>query len=195
MKLSSIFVTVAALALTASPSLAAVFTSGHGVNPTACNSSTSTGPFATGQILTYNSTGCQGGYSVSLNTVARTITFTTAAAPFADYRFSEFSATGITEATITGLRAIQLAPLFNISRNPAPTSALSFTGNSINILFGTRSSSTPIFDFTTNGGQAIFEYDTLAAAVPEPATWLMMIAGFGLVGAGMRRRNVSVSYA
>ena len=29
-------------------------------------------------------------------------------------------------------------------------------------------------------------------AVPEPATWAMMIAGFGLVGAGMRRRRSAV---
>lgn len=29
----------------------------------------------------------------------------------------------------------------------------------------------------------------LAAAVPEPSTWAMVILGFGLVGAGMRRRN------
>lgn len=29
-----------------------------------------------------------------------------------------------------------------------------------------------------------------AGAVPEPATWAMMIAGFGLVGAGLRRRLV-----
>ncbi|WP_235890262.1 PEPxxWA-CTERM sorting domain-containing protein [Sandaracinobacter neustonicus] len=28
--------------------------------------------------------------------------------------------------------------------------------------------------------------------VPEPATWAMMIAGFGLVGASMRRRRVSL---
>jgi len=35
-----------------------------------------------------------------------------------------------------------------------------------------------------------------AGAVPEPATWAMMIAGFGLVGASMRRRQkVSVTYA
>ena len=34
-----------------------------------------------------------------------------------------------------------------------------------------------------------FEYDTLAiAVVPEPATWAMMILGFGLVGGAMRRR-------
>lgn len=36
-----------------------------------------------------------------------------------------------------------------------------------------------------------------AQAVPEPGTWAMMILGFGLVGAAMRRRKtaVSVSYA
>jgi hypothetical protein len=34
------------------------------------------------------------------------------------------------------------------------------------------------------------------AAVPEPATWAMMIVGFGLVGAGMRRRaRVTITYA
>jgi len=35
-----------------------------------------------------------------------------------------------------------------------------------------------------------------AAAVPEPAAWAMMIAGFGLVGAAMRRRTtMKVSYS
>lgn len=43
-----------------------------------------------------------------------------------------------------------------------------------------------------NGGG--FELDnvtvgTAAATVPEPASWAMLIAGFGLVGAGMRRRR------
>ena len=33
------------------------------------------------------------------------------------------------------------------------------------------------------------------AAVPEPATWAMMIAGFGLVGGAMRRRKTSVAFA
>jgi hypothetical protein len=31
--------------------------------------------------------------------------------------------------------------------------------------------------------------------VPEPATWAMMIGGFALVGASMRRRKVAVSFA
>ncbi|WP_294057312.1 PEPxxWA-CTERM sorting domain-containing protein, partial [Sphingomonas sp.] len=34
-----------------------------------------------------------------------------------------------------------------------------------------------------------------AAAVPEPATWGMMIAGFGLLGAAMRRRATKIAYA
>jgi PEP-CTERM motif len=31
--------------------------------------------------------------------------------------------------------------------------------------------------------------------VPEPATWAMMLAGFGVVGFSMRRRQVRVSFA
>lgn len=42
-----------------------------------------------------------------------------------------------------------------------------------------------------------FKFSTLtvsgSSAVPEPATWAMMILGFGLVGAAMRRRNVQTS--
>lgn len=46
--------------------------------------------------------------------------------------------------------------------------------------------------FASKGGNS-FEFDNLAtggiaAAVPEPATWGMMILGFGLMGAAMRRR-------
>jgi hypothetical protein len=33
-----------------------------------------------------------------------------------------------------------------------------------------------------------------AAVVPEPASWALMIAGFGLVGAAMRRRSVRVAF-
>lgn len=40
-----------------------------------------------------------------------------------------------------------------------------------------------------------FKYGA-AASVPEPAAWGMMIAGFGLVGAAMRRRTtMKVSYS
>jgi hypothetical protein len=32
-------------------------------------------------------------------------------------------------------------------------------------------------------------------AVPEPATWALLIAGFALVGVTMRRRRTTVSFA
>lgn len=35
------------------------------------------------------------------------------------------------------------------------------------------------------------EPSTPAAAVPEPASWAMMIAGFGLVGGALRRRSLT----
>jgi PEP-CTERM motif len=36
---------------------------------------------------------------------------------------------------------------------------------------------------------------SIIPGVPEPASWALMIAGFGLVGAGLRRRATKVSYA
>lgn len=36
---------------------------------------------------------------------------------------------------------------------------------------------------------------TAAAPVPEPASWAMMICGFGAIGAVMRRRSTSVRFA
>ena len=43
-----------------------------------------------------------------------------------------------------------------------------------------------------NTGSIAFNIGT---AVPEPATWGMMILGFGAVGAGLRRRSAKVTYA
>lgn len=55
-------------------------------------------------------------------------------------------------------------------------------GTDIGFLYGTA--------FVDN-----IEIDTIIANnyVPEPATWAMMIAGFGLVGVGLRRRNPALA--
>ena len=65
-------------------------------------------------------------------------------------------------------------------------------------------------DFTTTGGDLTFlavgtsdsyggylDDITISTAVPEPATWAMMILGFGMVGGLLRRRRtaVRVTYA
>ena len=48
-------------------------------------------------------------------------------------------------------------------------------------------------EFTSSGNS--FEFDSLAGSVgvPEPATWAMMIIGFGAVGAVIRRRRASLT--
>ena len=49
-------------------------------------------------------------------------------------------------------------------------------------------------DFGGTANQTAFDNITFGSAnpgVPEPATWAMMIMGFGLVGASMRRRGVA----
>jgi len=49
---------------------------------------------------------------------------------------------------------------------------------------------------TLTGGSPIALTIAEVAAIPEPATWGMMLLGFGVVGAGMRaRRRSTVTYA
>ena len=48
-----------------------------------------------------------------------------------------------------------------------------------------------------NDYSGLFSF-TVSGAVPEPTTWLMMLAGFGMIGAGLRSRGkvrTSVTYA
>ncbi len=60
-------------------------------------------------------------------------------------------------------------------------SGVSFAGVARSISFGGAANNTA-FDNVTFGSA------TATGAVPEPATWAMMILGFGVVGGAMRRR-------
>jgi type IV pilus assembly protein PilY1 len=62
-------------------------------------------------------------------------------------------------------------------------------------LGGTRRSDLPTFIFAFNGVGGEVVVPPTTGAVPEPASWAMMIAGFGLVGGAMRRRSVTVDFA
>ena len=51
-------------------------------------------------------------------------------------------------------------------------------------------------DVTFSSTGVAFEFDNIAvAAVPEPATWGLMIGGFGLAGASLRRRRAVAAAA
>lgn len=94
---------------------------------------------------------------------------------FADGDFREFTGTQIIGQTGVG------------PRNSGVAGRVSFdTGTNSQITSAVFSSSV-----------AAFEIDNIAAAVPEPATWAMMIFGFGLVGSTLRNRKsrTKVSFA
>lgn len=73
----------------------------------------------------------------------------------------------------------------------ADNSVLSYTWNS-------AYSSGPLTFLFGNGGRGAVAVDNIAfdvrqiatGAVPEPATWAMLILGFGVVGGSLRRRSV-----
>ena len=51
---------------------------------------------------------------------------------------------------------------------------------------------TLVRDYASNAGEIYFDHVSISmstGAVPEPATWAMLITGFGLVGAALRRRT------
>ena len=70
--------------------------------------------------------------------------------------------------------------------------ALSVYGVSIGVGSGWNGAFTGAVDNVAfnfaNGPSANFNFE-VAGAVPEPATWAMMIGGFGLVGGALRRRS------
>jgi hypothetical protein len=73
------------------------------------------------------------------------------------------------------------------------------TGKSLSLNFGGMSY------FITSSSSANLNFNSLvwdigsvtpaSGAVPEPASWMMLIAGFALVGAGMRGRRATVRFA
>lgn len=95
------------------------------------------------------------------------------------------------------------ATIFTISGGALPPSngdrTAASTNRRVNFIAGAGEVITGL-KFTSTG--IAFEFDTFAAtpagggtfgSVPEPASWAMLIAGFGMVGAASRRRRTVVT--
>lgn len=68
-------------------------------------------------------------------------------------------------------------------------------GNAVNLWSNGDFGGGAIYGAAVTDGQTLLDYAenpvSLTAAVPEPGTWALMLAGFGLVGAAMRRRHAA----
>jgi hypothetical protein len=82
---------------------------------------------------------------------------------------------------LVDLNSSQTLKFFGVTSDTAFTS-FTITG------IGTDATASTVLDNVRFGSAS-------AAAVPEPATWAMMIVGFGMVGAGMRRRQAKTTVA
>ena len=90
-----------------------------------------------------------------------------------------------------------------VSVATATTYYLVFTGNTSLGISGDTNNGYAFGDTFANSGFSSFpgfDYtfrtyadDQFSAVVPEPASWAMLIAGFGLVGAVARRRRISAA--
>jgi hypothetical protein len=94
---------------------------------------------------------------------------------------------------VSGLQGLNLAG-FNSWANigsyqssGSPWDNYRFTFSGVSGYFGNQSQSVPPQNYTA-------QLETPTLPVPEPATWAMMIFGFGVVGYAMRSRPVVINF-
>ena len=99
-----------------------------------------------------------------------------------------FTGAGTTSGTwnlsgyLVNFLSVKAGNNFILYKLAAPTSAGSWSTAGLTNRQGQRQNLSHLTFFGTQ------------SAVPEPATWAMMLVGFGLIGGAMRRRSFKVSY-
>ena len=94
------------------------------------------------------------------------------------------------QAAADGTTTISYASDFlDLSQFSQQDFALSFSGASTLL---NLNSSGRIANFRVSGSGT---FAGEAPSVPEPANWLLMLGGFGMIGGAMRRRKTSLAFA
>jgi hypothetical protein len=129
---------------------------------------------------------------------------------------NENGGSSFASTTITGLTAGSRYSLsFLLSGDNRPGQAfvlngsiagLSFSANGVDGASGSTAGTLLSYVFTATGPSAVLSFtqasvteaspiiDNIAiATVPEPATWFLLVAGFGMVGVAARRRKTAVA--
>ena len=147
-----------------------------------------------GTDLVSNPSGWNDYFTVALNTAAQTITLTSSA--FNTFQIASLDITNISEFTITGLSAGSVQDLIGFSTSAMNPIDLSFTGTSIHIGYSMKDPSFGNYFGYGDRTSSVFHYTTTddPAAVPEPASWGLMLGGFGAIGGLMRARRREVSF-
>ena len=101
--------------------------------------------------------------------------------------------------TLTGLTGLAVAvygaqPNFQISTAYVSNSQLNSTGFVNNATLASLGLTAGVYNYTI-GGNTLTVNIGQAAAVPEPATWGLMVLGFGMIGAAARSRKVKTTVA
>ena len=157
--------------------------------------------FAGAQTLTYNVAGTFVGGSV----LSGSFTFDPTKNSFAQYSNVNLTASGIGTGTDIGgigpYYANQTNGIFGIGTSLAPNDIQLNIGfnaihNGDNLIAITSSvlNASDTYYYLNNRQVGLVSgtiSPAVTAAVPEPATWALMVFGMGAVGFGMRRRNVA----
>jgi hypothetical protein len=101
--------------------------------------------------------------------------------------YNKVEVLGAGGATIFTISGGMLPPSNGNQGLPSTNRRVNFIAGPGEIITGLKLTSTGVaFEFDSFAAEAI---DPGGGAVPEPASWAMLIAGFGLVGASARRRR------